>query len=222
MPIFQPLHRVISIAALLGVTCLGAAPAPPLPSDLAGDVAQSFRLLTTTYYETVTPQALFVAASAALATAARKHGVTMAAPSLQGSNAALPQLDAAIASTAQAANASPSEFAYVAIDAMAKATNDRYTQFFTPAEYRAFSEALDPQKIGGIGVMITPDPASGFVRVSYVLPGTPAERAGLQMNDVITAVNGTATKGLSIDGVSGLLRGKAGTVVNVWSYLFLK
>ncbi|MBV9233047.1 MAG: S41 family peptidase [Candidatus Eremiobacteraeota bacterium] len=215
IPIFQPLHRAFAICALLGIACLGATPAPPLPSDLAGDVAQSYRLLTTTYYDTVSPQSLLVAATDALATAARKHGVTIAPSSLQGPESGVLQLDAAIASTAQAANASPSEFAYVAIDAMAKATNDRYTQFFTPAEYRAFSEALDPQKIGGIGVMITPDPASGYVRISYVLPGTPAERAGLSMNDIITTVNGTTTKGLSIDGVSGLLRGKAGSIVNV-------
>ncbi|MBV8725354.1 MAG: S41 family peptidase [Candidatus Eremiobacteraeota bacterium] len=213
---FQPLHRALAITALAGLTCLGATPAPPLPGDLAGDVAQSYRLLTTTYYESVSPQSLLVAASGALAAAARKHGVTIATPALQGArDAALAQLDDAIASAAQASNASPSEFAYVAIDAMAKATNDRYTQFFTPAEYRAFNQALDPEKIGGIGVMITPDAESGFVRVSYVVPSTPAERAGLSMGDLITAVNGTTTKGLNIDGVSGLLRGKPGTVVSV-------
>ncbi len=116
---------------------------------------------------------------------------------------------------AKAAHATPSDFAYAAIDAMAKATNDRYTQFFTPAEFKAFNEALDPQRIGGIGVMIEPDPLSGSVRISYVLPGTPAERAGLRVGDVIVTVNGTPTKGLNVEGVSGLLRGKPGTVVAV-------
>jgi carboxyl-terminal processing protease len=63
--------------------------------------------------------------------------------------------------------------------------------------------------------MIEPDPTSGFVRISYVLPSTPAERAGLRVGDVIVAVNGSPTKGLNVEGVSGLLRGKAGTVVAV-------
>ncbi len=98
---------------------------------------------------------------------------------------------------------------------MAKATNDRYTQFFTPAQFKAFNDALDPRRIGGIGVMIEPDAASGYVRVTYVLPRTPAERAGVRVGDVVTAVDGTSTKGLAIDAVSGRLRGKAGTVVAV-------
>ena len=98
---------------------------------------------------------------------------------------------------------------------MAKATNDRYTQFFTPDEFKAFNEALDPQRIGGIGVMIEPDRASGSVRITYVLPSTPAERAGLQVGDVVTAVDNLPTKGLSVDVVSGHLRGKAGTNVSV-------
>jgi carboxyl-terminal processing protease len=63
--------------------------------------------------------------------------------------------------------------------------------------------------------MIEPDTDSGSVRISYVLPSTPAERAGLQVGDVITAINGAPTKGLGVDGVSRRLRGKAGTVVSI-------
>ena len=95
----------------------------------------------------------------------------------------------------------PSEFAYAAIVAMAKAVNDRYTQFFTPTEFKAFNEALDPARIGGIGVMIEPDTTTGYVRLTYVLPSTPAERAGLQVGDLVMSVNGTPTKGLAVDAV---------------------
>ena len=96
---------------------------------------------------------------------------------------------------------------------MAKATNDRYTQFFTPDEFKAFNEALDPDAIGGIGVMIEPDATIGLRSLTYVLPGTPADRAGLQVGDVVTAIERTTTKGLSVDDASELLRGQAGTVV---------
>jgi carboxyl-terminal processing protease len=213
---FSELFKRAAASVLVAIVCAGAGPA--LPYQVAADVGESYRLLTTTYYDSVDPQALLAAASDALAGAARKHGATIVAPTLhvatEGEDT-LSQLDDAIAASAHAAHAEPSDFAYAAIDAMAKATNDRYTQFFTPAEYRAFNEALDPQRIGGIGVMIEPDPASGCVRVSYVLPGTPAERAGLRIGDVLTAVGGSPTKGLSVEGVSGMLRGKAGTVVAV-------
>ena len=103
---------------------------------------------------------LLAAASDALAQAARKHGVAITPPALHvegDRDATSADLDDAIAIGAGAAHASPSEFAYDAIDAMAKATNDRYTQFFTPDEFKAFNEALDPERIGGIGVLIEPD-----------------------------------------------------------------
>ncbi len=205
--------------ALLGLLCLGAVPDDAtLPSAVAGDVAESYRLLTTTSYVPIDPQALLAAASDALSDAARKHGVTISPPALRvesESDATMAELDDAISSTARAAHAAPTDLAYVAIDAMAKAVNDRYTQFFTPDEFKAFNNALDPQRISGIGVIVQPDPASGEVAVAYVVPGTPADRAGLQAGDVLTAIDGTPTKGLSIDAVSGMLRGKAGTVVSV-------
>jgi carboxyl-terminal processing protease len=207
--------RIAAAGVLLAVFCLGAAPAA-LPYQVSGDVAESFNLLTTTYYDPLDPQTLLAAASDALAQDAKKHGVTIPPPALQvqgDRDATLAKLDDAIVNAANAAHAAPSEFAYAAIDAMAKATNDRYTQFFTPDEFKAFNEALDPKQIGGIGVMIEPDTASGCVRVTYVLPSTPAERAGLQVGDLVTSVNGVATKGLGVDGVSGRLRGNPGTVV---------
>ncbi len=209
-----------AVASILGaILCAGATPAATaLSYQVAADVGESYRLLTTTYYDAVDPQVLLAAASDALASAARKHGATITPPALRveaEGEATLDALDQAIVATAKSAHAMPSDFAYAAIDAMAKATNDRYTQFFTPAEFKAFNDALDPQRIGGIGVMIEPDALSGSVRISYVLPGTPAERAGLHVGDVVTAVNGTATKGLNVEGVSGLLRGKPGTVVAV-------
>src|SRR5580693_409581 len=208
--------RAAAAGALLALLCSTATPAATgLPYQVAADVGESYRLLTTTYYDQVDPQTLLAAASDALAGAVRKSGATFTPPLLhvQSERAAtLAELDDAIVRAAGAAHAQPSDFAYTAIEAMARATNDRYTQFFTPAEFKAFNEALDPQRIGGIGVMIEPDPPSGCVRITYVLPSTPAERAGLHVGDVIVAVNGSTTKGLTVEGVSSMLRGKAGTV----------
>jgi len=217
MPFSTIFARRAVLCALTALLCTASAPAT-LPYQVAGDVAESYQLLTTTYYQPIDPQALLAAASDALVDAARKHGVTLAPPALHvggDRDATVAQLDGAIADAARAAHAQPSDFAYTAIEAMAKATNDRYTQFFTPAEFKAFNEALDPARIGGIGVLIEPDASSGAVRVTFVVPATPAERAGLRAGDVLTAVNGVPTKGLSVDAVSSRLRGKPGTVVAV-------
>lgn len=211
--------RTAAAGALLALVCSTATPAATsLPYQVAADVGESYRLLTTTYYDPVDPQALLAAASDALASAARKHGATISPPALRvepDRDATLVQLNDAISRAAVAAHAAPSDFAYAAIEGMARATNDRYTQFFTPAEFKAFNEALDPQRIGGIGVMIETDAVSGFIRISYVLPGTPAERAGIRVGDIITAVGASSTKGLTVEAASGLLRGKAGTIVSL-------
>jgi S1-C subfamily serine protease len=49
---------------------------------------------------------------------------------------------------------------------------------------------------GFLGVQVAPDSAQGAspagVRVAGVVPGSPAERAGLQGGDVVTAVDGSA------------------------------
>ncbi len=189
-----------------------------LPAKTAEDIAQSFHLLESTAYEQIDPQQLFDAARAALVEYARKHDVTIAVPAIRdtGDDArALDALDAAVVSAAAAARGDATEYAYAAIIGMASAFDDRYTEFMTPEEYRDFNESLDPGRISGIGVLVEQDPVSQYIRFAYVLPNTPAERAGLTQGDLLIAVEGTSTKGMSIDAVSGLLRGKAGSVVTV-------
>lgn len=205
-------------AFAISLLCLGAAPASPLPGPVAADVHESYRLLTSSFYDPVDPQTLLAAASDALVAAARKHGTTIEAPVLRPqalNDETMSELDAAIASAADSAHVPATEFAYAAIQGMAKAVGDRYTQFFTPEEFRAFNDALDPEKISGIGVMIAADEASGTVHVTYVVPGTPAERAGLRVGDMLLAIDGTSVKGMTVDNASRLLRGRSGTLVAV-------
>src|SRR5439155_4040696 len=104
---------------------------------------------------------------------------------------------------------------YVAIGGMAKALGDQYTSFFTPQEYQKFNDALDPQKISGIGVLIEPDPATKYIRAYYVVPGTPADHAGILSGDDFISVNGTSTKGLKQEDAVKLLRGEAGIMVQL-------
>jgi carboxyl-terminal processing protease len=85
----------------------------------------------------------------------------------------------------------------------------------TPDDFKAFNSALDPERISGIGVMVAQDSPSDLISVSYVVPGTPAEKMGLLSGDLIDTIDGMSTKGLAVDAASKLLRGKAGTPVRL-------
>ncbi len=156
----------------------------------------------------------------ALAAAVRKHGVRLALPDLRdsgNSDANISAIAQAIARVQSATHESGTDLTYGAIDGMTRSIGDRYTAFFTPDEFREFNQALDPEKISGIGVLIQPDPGSKFIRAYYVVPGTPAERAGLQSGDVFTRIGGISTKGLNTDDATKVLRGKAGSTVRIES-----
>src|SRR5579863_1032331 len=204
--------RARAALIVLAVFCMGVAPASGLPTQVAADVQESYRLLMSSAYHPVSPQTLLAAASDALSEQARKAGTAIAPPTLQvesTTEATMTELDDAIAAAATASHASVTTFAYAAIAAMTQSLGDRYTQFFTPDEFRQFNDALDPERISGIGVMIEPDVLTGFLHLTYVVPDTPADRAGLRAGDVLTAIDTTTTKGLSVAAASKLLRGRA-------------
>lgn len=203
---------------ILSSLLLGAAPHAALSTPLASDVRDSYRLLTSSAYRPVERSALLRAAQTALTRETKARGVSFAFPALhvaRDTDATIAELDDAIATAADEAHAPATDFAYAAINAMANSVGDRYTQFFTPDQFRRFNAALDPEQISGIGVMMESDPASKDIRLSYVVPGTPADRAGLQAGDVVEAIEGNSTSGMTVDAASKLMRGKAGTPVNV-------
>ncbi len=211
--------RIAACAIVLSLaTSVPAFAQTALPAAVAADVNESYRLLARTYYKPVDQQALIDAARGALADEANKHHakITVADVSVaEGLEPALASLDQAIADVADAAHGTPTEYAYAAISGMAKSVGDRYTVFMTPDDFRAFNSALDPERISGIGVMVAQDTVSSLITVSYVVPGTPAEKTGLLAGDLINAIDGTSTKGLAVDAASKLLRGKAGTPVRL-------
>ncbi|HTZ54257.1 MAG TPA: S41 family peptidase [Candidatus Acidoferrum sp.] len=212
------LRALVGAFVLVCATVLPAVASASLPAATAEDVNESYRLLTSTYYRPVEPQTILDKAREGLIDYAHKHGAKIdVAPIRAGTDAmsTTQVLDDAIADAAASAHGSTTDYAYAAITSMAKAVDDRYTQFMTPDEYKQFRDALDPEKISGIGVLISPDETSGLIDVSYVVPGTPAERAGLQPGDTIATIDGQSTKGFTTEAASKMLRGKAGTPVHL-------
>jgi carboxyl-terminal processing protease len=101
---------------------------------------------------------------------------------------------------------------YGAIRGMAQSLGDPNTLFQTPEERQAEMSAFSG-RYHGIGTYI--DARDGRVIILSPIEGTPAARAGVQPGDVVLAVDGQDVSGLSIQQVSGKVRGPKGTLVTL-------
>ncbi len=99
-----------------------------------------------------------------------------------------------------------------AIRGMLDALNDPYTDFIPSDAYSVRTEDLQGQ-FGGIGAVVSSE--EGQIAILRVLPGTPAEEAGLKKGDVVLEVNGASVQGKTVTDVVTLIRGKEGTTVRV-------
>ena len=104
---------------------------------------------------------------------------------------------------------------YAAIRGEVAALNDPYSVFFTAAEVKGFSAAIDGAAFGGIGVQLAYDREHKAWRAEAVFAGGPAAQAGLVRGDTILAADGRTLSGLDDAHVQALLRGKVGTVVRL-------
>jgi carboxyl-terminal processing protease len=96
--------------------------------------------------------------------------------------------------------------------AAVQSLNDPYSHYFSPTDYHAFMKTTNPH-LSGVGIEVLGDPHG--LRVTEVFPGSPAAKAGLARGDMIIAVGSTNLANRSSDFASGLIKGKAGTVVNL-------
>lgn len=88
---------------------------------------------------------------------------------------------------------------------------DPYAAYYTNEEYAEFESSTNGN-YKGIGVLLTVTEANG-AEVVRVYDGNPAANAGVREGDIITAVDGKSTLGLSHDDVSGMIGGADGTTV---------
>lgn len=210
------MRRAAFFAAVLFTLPAGLLAAPN--GLVSGDLVQSYDALTTTYYSKVDAQAVLDGARKALDAELARRGLAATLPVMRSHGNRDQNIAAISAEIVRAENVShepETQLTYIAIRGMAASLGDQYTAFFTPEEFQKFNQALDPEKISGIGVLIEPDPATKYIRAFYVVPGTPADGAGIQSGDDFLSVNGVSTKGLNQDQAVKLLRGEAGSVVKL-------
>jgi carboxyl-terminal processing protease len=87
---------------------------------------------------------------------------------------------------------------------------DPHSQYFDKKSFKEFREGTSGRFVG-VGIEISQE--DGLVKVVSPIEGSPAFRAGLKPNDLITKIDDTAVKGLSLSDAVKRMRGEANTKV---------
>lgn len=92
------------------------------------------------------------------------------------------------------------------------ASLDPHSQYFDKKSFKEFREGTTGRFVG-VGIEITQE--DGLVKVVSPIEGSPADRAGLKTGDLITKIDDTAVKGLSLNDAVKKMRGEPNTQVTL-------
>jgi carboxyl-terminal processing protease len=90
---------------------------------------------------------------------------------------------------------------------------DPHSDYLTPEDFEDLRESTSGE-FGGLGIEITLD-ETGFVRVVSPIDDTPAYQAGMQSGDLITQIDDSPVKGMTISDAVNLMRGEPGTDIEL-------
>lgn len=99
-----------------------------------------------------------------------------------------------------------------ALEGMVNALGDPYSEYLDASESQMFDETIEGSFFG-IGVQIMSQ--NGKVVIISPITDTPAEKAGLQPNDIILEADGTVLTDMDTNQVVSYIRGEAGTKVKL-------
>lgn len=105
----------------------------------------------------------------------------------------------------------PEELAKHAIDGML----DNLDPFSVVLEKKSYTDLMEKTqgKYEGLGIVIAK--RGDYITVISPFEGTPAWNMGIQAGDKIIAIDGKDTKNMTVDDASDLMRGSAGTSINI-------
>lgn len=101
-----------------------------------------------------------------------------------------------------------------AYEGIVDALGDVYSVYYTAEEAKeVFAETEGIYY--GIGAYVEVDTVTGYVKVSSVIKGTPAEEAGLMSDDIFYMIDGEDLAGLDTTQVVARIKGEEGTTVHL-------
>ena len=89
---------------------------------------------------------------------------------------------------------------------------DSNSSYMTAEAYKAY-KARKTESKGGIGAVISK--RFGYADVVSVLPGSPAEKAGIEPTDIFESIEGQSTREMSLPEIRSLIAGTPGSFLNV-------
>jgi carboxyl-terminal processing protease len=105
------------------------------------------------------------------------------------------------------------ELISAAVRGVIDSLGDKYADYFPRDEYNRILDSYSGT-MSGIGIVVTTDD-KGQVIVVKPIADSPAFKKGVKEGDIIIAVEGNDVKGMALDKVVSLIKGKEGTVVNI-------
>jgi carboxyl-terminal processing protease len=89
---------------------------------------------------------------------------------------------------------------------------DSNSSYMSPKEYEEYKAKKSDAK-GDIGAAVSK--RFGYAAVISVVPGGPADKAGIQGSDIFEAIDGHSTREMSLAGIRAILAGQPGSSVTV-------
>jgi carboxyl-terminal processing protease len=237
------MNRLIPIAtaALLALATArvpAATTTPTLSSQQNEELVSTYAHLTGDFYKQVDRQAALDGARSEIIAYLKKAGhvakpqlppITARADDQANAEALQHEVSAAVGEYANKLQTidtmtGSTQILYAAVDGVLRSVKDRYTVFLSPKEYAALNEGLDGTSFGGVGISYTIDDKSKNLIVENVILDGPSDKAGLQSDDQIVAIDGKPVTAILAGAdslelqqkkVTEVLRGDPGTKVSL-------
>lgn len=111
------------------------------------------------------------------------------------------------------AKTDPKKLSEGGVAGLVQSLNDPFSAYLTPDQYQRQQDTYAGRHTGIIGIYVNFQ--NNYPVVAGIIPGSPAQKAGLKTDDVILKIDGKDAKGIQSDQASALIRGPEGTIVTL-------